>query len=264
MKPTLLIDADLIAYRTACKFEQKFEFGDDFGVSYDEDGAIQATEDFVDDLCEKFNPGKVIFCFSGEANFRYDVLPTYKHNRRGKPKPKLFWSIKEYCEAEYPWLEVPNLEADDVLGIYGSRDPDKYIVCSGDKDLKTVPCTLHNFLKDTTERISEDRANYWFFYQTLIGDSTDGYKGCPLVGPKKAEKFLADVYDEWDGDLPYDEYVWKAIVERYEAVSESQAMKAYGVYPLTEEIALQQARVARILRDGEYDFDTQEVKLWKP
>ena len=33
---------------------------------------------------------------------------------------------------------------------------------------------------------------------------------------------------------------------------------------LTEEDALLQARVARILRDGEYDYNKEEVVLWKP
>ena len=33
---------------------------------------------------------------------------------------------------------------------------------------------------------------------------------------------------------------------------------------LTESDALIQARVSRILRHGEYDFDTKQVTLWEP
>lgn len=267
MKPTLLIDADLIVYRIASVNEKHFDFGGQDAISYDEDGAINDIEDFVTKLGEKFNPEKVIMCFTSSDNFRYDVLPTYKSNRKDKEKPKLFGVLKDYLESEYPCWQFPKLEADDIMGIYSSSDPGKYIVCSGDKDMKTIPCKFYNFLNDTVEEIDLDEANYWFFYQTLIGDTTDGYKGCPLIGPKKAETFLNNLYADVKHTSPgfdSESYIWQSIVELYEKTSEKQAMKAYGVYPLTEEIALQQARVARILRYGEYDFETKEVKLWTP
>ena len=266
MKPTLLVDADLIVYRTACAFEKKFQFGDEMAISYDEAGSIKAMERFVQELIAKFHPEKVVMCFTGKRNFRYSVLPEYKSNRKDKEKPKLFHTLKEYCESEYPCFEEPTLEADDIMGILGSSDLERYIICSGDKDLKSVPCVLYNFLNNTVDVIDRFMADHWFHYQTLIGDSTDGYKGCPLIGPKKAEAFLQECYDEY-GDEPdnvsLNDYVWNAIVAKYEATSEVQAMKSYGVYPLTPEIALQQARVARILRDGEYDFNTKEIKLWR-
>jgi len=39
---------------------------------------------------------------------------------------------------------------------------------------------------------------------------------------------------------------------------------AYNKKGLSEEVALENARLARILRNGEYDTDTGEVKLWNP
>lgn len=263
MKPTLLIDADLIVYRTACAFEKKFQFGDEVAISYDEEGSVKSLERFVEELIARFHPEKVVMCFTGKRNFRYTVLPEYKSNRKGKEKPKLFNYLKEYCASEYPCFEEPTLEADDILGVLGSRDTDRYIVCSGDKDLRSVPCVLYNFLTNKIDVIDDFMADHWFYYQTLIGDSTDGYKGCPLVGPKKAEAFLHECYDWWDGKIPLNDYIWNCIIEKYESTSEAQAMKSYGVYPLTKEIALQQARVARILRHGEYDFDTKEINLWR-
>ena len=267
MKPTLLIDADLIVYRIACACEKRFQFGDEVAISYDEKGAVEALERFVQELLAKFHPEKVVMCFTGKRNFRYTVLPEYKSNRKDKEKPKLFHYLKEYCESEYPCFEEPTLEADDILGILGSSDTNRYIVCSGDKDLKSVPCVLYNFLTNTVEAIDTFMANHWFFYQTLLGDTTDCYKGCPQIGKKKAEAFLQECYTEYGdyyiGEDSLNEYIWKRVVEKYEATSEVQAMKAYGVYPLTREIALQQARVARILRDGEYDFNTKEIKLWR-
>jgi DNA polymerase-1 len=64
-------------------------------------------------------------------------------------------------------------------------------------------------------------------YQTLVGDTSDGYPGCPGIGPVKAEKVLG---------MPPN---WQDVVGAYRAAK------------LTEADALVQARVARILRYGE-------------
>ena len=85
--------------------------------------------------------------------------------------------------------------------------------------------------------------HYWHMMQTLTGDSTDGYSGCPGCGPKTAEKILAP--------LVPDDY-WKAVV------------KAYSAAGLSEDEALVQARVARICWASDYDFKKKKVKLWNP
>jgi DNA polymerase-1 len=77
--------------------------------------------------------------------------------------------------------------------------------------------------------------------QTLQGDSVDGYKGCPGIGPKKAEKILADSTDPW-GDI----------------------VSAYMGKGLTEDDALVQAQVARICQHQNYNYDTAEVIPWTP
>jgi DNA polymerase-1 len=39
-------------------------------------------------------------------------------------------------------------------------------------------------------------------------------------------------------------------------------LDAFESKGLGEEVAIENARLARILRDGEYNFETKEVKLW--
>ena len=75
----------------------------------------------------------------------------------------------------------------------------------------------------------------------------DGYSGCPGIGPKRAARILDGVFGDPGG--PGD---WDAVVKTY--------VKA----GLSEEEALVQARVARILRWGEYDRKKGKVKLWNP
>jgi DNA polymerase-1 len=130
-----------------------------------------------------------------------------------------------------------NLEADDVLGILATKNPDT-IIWSEDKDLLTIPAK--HWINGELATITEEEANYNFLFQTLVGDSTDNYSGCPTVGPKTANKLLSSGC------------TWDTVVA---------AFKSKG---LSEDVALENARLARILRDGEYNTETGEVKLWQP
>ena len=77
--------------------------------------------------------------------------------------------------------------------------------------------------------------------QTMAGDNTDGYSGVPGVGVKKAEKIFSEKG-----------YTWKAVVETFEEKD------------MTEEDALVNARLARILTTDDYDHDKREPILWQP
>jgi len=122
------------------------------------------------------------------------------------------------------------------LGILGTANSDT-IIWSEDKDLLTIPAK--HWIDGEVVTISEEEADRMFYYQTLIGDSTDNYKGCPSVGSVTANKLL-------DEDCS-----WATVVS------------AFSKKGLNEEVALENARLARILRNGEYDTDTAEVKLWQ-
>jgi DNA polymerase-1 len=148
--------------------------------------------------------------------------------------------------ATYAALTRPTLEGDDLIGIIATGDQivkgDK-IICSLDKDFKTIPGRHYNFGRNEFFNIDEEQAAYWHMVQTLTGDSTDGYSGCPGCGPKTADKILGDL-------LPED--YWKAVVRTYAAAG------------LSEEEALVQARVARICWASDYNFKSKKVKLWNP
>ena len=93
-------------------------------------------------------------------------------------------------------------------------------------------------------QISEHEADYNFMFQTLTGDKTDNYAGCPSIGPKTAEKILsgADTLDD----------MWAAVTA------------AYAKQKLSTEVALQQAQVARICRASDFNFKTKKVIPWTP
>lgn len=151
--------------------------------------------------------------------------------------------LKEWAATQWDTKQIPTLEGDDVLGILGSARDD-FFIYSADKDLKTVPAMLWSNDERFVYRNSVEVADWWFMYQTLTGDTTDGYKGCPGIGPKKAEQILGP-----QGQEPI-EVLWQRVVEAYESKD------------LTSDDALVQARCARILRNT--DYTNNEVQLWTP
>jgi DNA polymerase-1 len=148
----------------------------------------------------------------------------------------------------------PGLEGDDVAGIIMTSKvivPGTKILVSIDKDMKSIPGLLFipGKLQEPVE-ISEHDADYWHLCQTLSGDRTDGYSGCPGVGPAKAEKIIGGVYAVRDMGVAA---VWR-----------ERVVPAFEAAGLGEEEALLQARLARILRASDYDFARREPKLWEP
>ena len=242
----LLIDADMFAYRATAAVEHESTFGN---ISYLHTDIAEAQAYFTDALSEACNAAldaakwsgefKTILCFSGSNCFRKQVLPDYKANRKDKRKPLGYYRLLEWCNKEFICYTEDVLEADDLLGICGTSNYPALII-SGDKDLKSIPCPNYNFLSHEYLNISQEDAYYQFLYQTLVGDATDNYKGCPKVGSVGAKKLL-------DANCS-----WTTVVSAY--------LKA----GLSEEVALQQARVAHILHKGEYDKRTKEVTLWTP
>jgi 5'-3' exonuclease len=220
--------------------------GDTFTVVSDAGEAYAGVERAIDRLTTRFETDDVLLCLSEGRNFRYDVDATYKANRKGTRKPSCYAEVvKRACET-WPFFSHPGLEADDVLGIFASRDANTILV-SEDKDMKTIPCTL--WQQGKLQKIDADTADWWFFYQVLVGDTADGYPGLPAVGPKKAEAILGAVKTkkgQYAGDL------WRAVKEAYEARD------------FTVEDAIKQARLARILRNEDWDAVKKEPILWTP
>ena len=184
---------------------------------------------------------------SGPDNFRLDVWPAYKSNRAGTPKPVLHSALKAHLRENHGAYHEGRLEADDLMGILASEpSQDERIMVSADKDMLTIPGLLFNPNKplEGIKRTSQVTADKWHYWQTVVGDQTDGYPGIPGVGPKGAEALFKS--------RPEGQDPWFVIIDEY---------RRRG---LPDEFALSQARLARILRHGDYDWNSKEIKLWEP
>tara|TARA_R100000808_G_C2151335_1_gene160312 strand:- start:2582 stop:3205 length:624 start_codon:yes stop_codon:yes gene_type:complete len=187
--------------------------------------------------------GEVIMCFSDYPTFRHTLHQEYKANRLGRRKPLALSDIRKKVAENYKAISFDGLEGDDVMSLLvtGERYEDPIIV-SPDKDMRGVPCRL--LAKDEVELITRKKADRHWMIQTLTGDSTDNVKGLTGVGPVTAEKIL--------GKAEHFEDLWLKVHEAYVKKKQSYAD------------AVMTARLTRILRDGEYNHVTGEVKLWEP
>jgi DNA polymerase-1 len=237
----LAVDTDIFLYRCTSAAEKEVQWDDDVWSLWSD--LAEAKEMFHEQLTgigTKLGITSVVCALSDSTNYRKTVDPTYKSNRKGSRKPVGYAAMKEWVGQHYNTIQKPGLEGDDCLGLLATRPGNECIVVSSDKDLKTIPGRLYRPEDDEVLEITLEDADRFFFTQTLTGDVTDGYKGCPGVGPKTAEKIL--------GPRPH----WGAVEQAY--------IKA----GLTKEDALQQARLARILRWSDWDQEKGEPRLWKP
>lgn len=246
--PTILVDSDVLAYAAASSTEVPFEWEPGYFTWYTPfEETKSAVSSAISDIRDEFRTNDVVLCLTDSINFRKSVLPTYKSNRSDKRKPLVLLAIRQWIINELGGLIYPGLEGDDIMGIMATSR-DNTIILSPDKDMQQIPGKLCKALGEEIIEISKEEADYYHLYQTLTGDQTDGYAGCPGVGPVKAEKVLKDCYMS---GLFETEYAWYSIVSEYEKKG------------LTEEDALVQARVAKILRAENYDFVTKQPILWQ-
>ena len=254
---TALVDADILAYQAAATSEQSIQWDDGLWTlhAFESEGERRFDE-MLASIVEATKADKVLLALSDSENWRKAVLPTYKSNRAATRKPLLLKHLKDRALDKYAAYLRPTLEGDDCLGILGTmKKTGDCIICSLDKDFKTIPGRHYNFGRKEFFEVTLQQADYWHMMQTLTGDTTDGYTGCPGIGPKTAEKILQAALDEGTTEAnpaQLREIYWQHVV------------KAYAKAGLSEEEALTQARVARICRNSDYDFKTKQVILWSP
>lgn len=247
---TLLIDGDPIAYACSASNETSivWDDGDEPTGMVDEEAVITAVDEYIDKLKDDLHAKHVIVTLScsTEDGWRRYVLPTYKSNRAGAKKPLSLAAAKARMAQRWKAYMRPTLEADDILGILATHPTlvkGEKVVVSIDKDLAQVPGLLFNPNSKQLRRITREDADYLHMLQALMGDAVDGYTGIPGIGPVKAANIL--------GNHKY-MAPWDAV------------RVAYGLSGLTEEDALVQARVARILRHTDYNFKLKRPILWSP
>lgn len=160
----------------------------------------------------------------GSGNFRVDLpLPTkYKSARKDSLRPTYLKECKDYMIKYHKALKIKGVECDDYVQqrmweLY--QDDMEAMLYTNDKDaLQSIkhPITTYNPDKDEiktfkhglgelwiqSEKYVKGSGLKWLILQTLVGDSSDGYKGNDLAdvdfGEKTYYKDVSNIENEKD------------------------------------------------------------------
>ena len=133
----------------------------------------------------------------------------------------------------------PHLEADDCCGLLTKELEGDYVLVSGDKDFRAIEGKLYDFMRNEYFETTKEDARRWHLKQTIMGDTTDNYKGASGFGEIKTTRLLDELG-----------YTWETVLRAYKGDAEE---------------ALKNARLAYILHEkGDYDWKTGSIRLWEP
>lgn len=164
----------------------------------------------IEKLCATLNSTNYTLYLTGDNNFRYKVFPEYKIGRRNTPRPEHLQSVKEYLVKEYGAVLSDGCEADDLCGIdqcTAISNGEDTRISHIDKDIDMIPGLHHSpaiirlgevVRPERFYTVSPTEAIRFFYYQMLVGDSTDGIKGAKGIGKVNAVCILADLTEEED------------------------------------------------------------------
>lgn len=168
----------------------------------------EAFTSYVNKRSRLFDVAPLVY----KPNFREAVatVKPYKGQRKTE-KPHYFHDIGHYLYENYNVRLANGIEADDLLCIDASLDPENSVICSRDKDLKQANCHHYSwecgkqpespmeyvegvgYIKQDDVKKKVEGVGMMFFYSQMItGDVVDNIPGIPGKGYKAAYKSLCE------------------------------------------------------------------------
>ncbi|MCY1721242.1 DNA polymerase I [Prolixibacteraceae bacterium Z1-6] len=204
-----LLDAFALIYRSYFAFIRNPRFNSK-GLNT---SAMLGVTNTIIQVLEKENPHYIGVVFDVSApTFRHEMFKEYKAHREEMPEDlrKSIPYIRKIIEAfNIPIIEKAGFEADDVIGTLAKKaekegfttymmTPDKDYAqlvsdnifmfkpgkAGGDAEIWGLPEVQESFGIETAEQVIDILG--------LMGDSADNIPGCPGVGPKSAQKLIAE------------------------------------------------------------------------
>jgi DNA polymerase-1 len=248
MKRILLIDADVLVHKVSRAAEHKVRWPNGVWTWFaDEAETLIILDNYMTALYKNLDTDVCVMCLSSDTNFRKEVFADYKAHRNNSDsyEPMMKQFLRQHFQDNYESFLIDDLEADDVLGILMTTDGYKSnyekVLCTIDKDLDTIPGVHWNLDKKVVYDVTMAEADRKFYQQMLTGDRVDNIPGLPGYGEKTADKVL----DKHPPVKWYDEIVKIYIAKGYD-----------------EDYAITMARLVRILRAEDWDFETKTLRLW--
>ncbi len=143
-------------------------------------------------------------CDGLARNFRYDYVDDYKAQRKDSRPPaglpelwSHIFSITEVDSIPCKVYVVDGAEADDTVVFLKTQNPEDIMIAALDKDVLFQSVGTHyNYGKKELVFVTAPAATKYLYFQMIVGDPSDGYKGVPGVGKVGAGKALAGLDTE--------------------------------------------------------------------
>mgnify|MGYP001813820762 FL=1 len=201
-RPLLLVDGSSYLYR-AFHVPNLQQLGNSRG---EPTGAVYGVINMLRSLIREYRPEHMAVVFDARGKtFRHELYPEYKANRPSMPEELAAQVEPLHAVVRamgLPLLQVPDVEADDVIGTLARQAGEQgmdTVISTGDKDMAQL-VNAHVSLVNTMSQTSLDEAGVEekfgvtpgqiIDYLALTGDSSDNIPGVPRVGPKTAAKWL--------------------------------------------------------------------------
>ncbi len=259
-KKLFLLDAYALIYRSYFAFIRNPRFNSK-GVNT---SAMLGVTNTIVQLLENEDPHLVGVVFDVSApTFRHEMFKEYKANREEMPEDlrKSIPYIRKIIEGfNIPIIEMAGYEADDVIGTLARKaekkgyttymmTPDKDYAqlvtentfmfkpgkAGGDAEVWGIKEVQENFGIKTPEQVIDILG--------LMGDSADNIPGCPGIGPKTAEKLIAE-YGSIDGI--------------YKNIDKLKGKQKENLVEFEEQVRLSK-KLATIILDVPIEFDTKKL-----
>ncbi|NBC46990.1 MAG: DNA polymerase I [Gammaproteobacteria bacterium] len=195
-------------------------------------GALVGVLNMVRKLVDETQPEHIGVVFDAPGRtFREDLYSDYKANRPPMPDElrEQLEPLKAIIQAMgLPLIEVPEVEADDVIGTLATRAAEQglaTLISTGDKDMAQLVderITLINTMSDSVLDPAAVEAKFGVpparivDYLSLMGDSIDNIPGVPKCGPKTAAKWIAQ-FGDLDGVIAHADEVKGKVGEHLRA-----------------------------------------------
>ena len=242
----LIIDIESYLYKSLSHCEKLIQDKTNpkiYYQGYDISLAEKYIDNNIDRLCKTLNTNQFELVVGDVKNFRKILFPQYKANR--KPKPEIYQYVFNLIRDKYGFTSLPYLEGDDTCRIIfedkNYKSEYQKVIVSIDKDFYSVPCNFFRDLNDNTtiEKIEKNDAEQDLYYQVLVGDTADNYKGIPNFGDKKYQ----EVIDNKGGCL-----------------SIQDVINLFHDYRLTNEELSYNFKCAEIVNQAAYNYILEQMK----
>jgi DNA polymerase-1 len=200
MTATLIIDGQNFMHRARCgmnlgEYSVVFNF-------------FRNLRCIVEQFQKSDDISRVIFVLEGHPKFRYNLLETYKANRKSEVgsdknnamidfhrQTKMVIELLQYFPVSV--MRHPDFECDDVIFniIDNAARSTNFIVASNDSDFVQLLQKFDNvkLYNPMTKQVVEAPQYDYVSWKALRGDGSDNIPGIPGIGDKRAQALIENI-----------------------------------------------------------------------